>query len=124
MKFRRISALFEWLLVVTFNLYTLTFTYEFRHIQLATILRHWTGESWEFMELPTEEGGASAAEGGTAAPDVVAVGSDAVKLPPEAETGEENGNQQARYPCLHLDGSVHTATACEVCSVEGKAHPV
>ncbi|XP_038078561.1 DNA damage-regulated autophagy modulator protein 1-like [Patiria miniata] len=106
-KFRRISALFEWLLVVTFNLYTLTFTYEFRHIQMATLLRHWTGASWEFMELPADE-----------AQSVIATGRDVVKQI------DDEDNNDARYPCLHLDGTVHTVTICETCSVEGKAHPV
>ncbi|XP_033646201.1 DNA damage-regulated autophagy modulator protein 1-like [Asterias rubens] len=106
LQFRQISALFEWLLVINFNLYTLTFVYEFRHIQMATILRHWTGESWEFMALPADES-------------QVTTGSDVVKQ----MLGDEDNNE-LRFPCLHQDGRVHTLSVSETCSAEGNACPV
>lgn len=50
LHFRRISAAFEWMLVVKLNVYFMTFSHEFRHIKLFAQLQHWRGNQWEPIE--------------------------------------------------------------------------
>ncbi|XP_072033106.1 DNA damage-regulated autophagy modulator protein 1-like, partial [Amphiura filiformis] len=54
--YRRISAAFEWFLIVTFDLFFLTFALEFKSIKLTHEFKHFKGGSWvAFTPVPTSE---------------------------------------------------------------------
>ncbi|XP_072034039.1 DNA damage-regulated autophagy modulator protein 1-like [Amphiura filiformis] len=54
--YKKISAAFEWILVVTFDMYFVTFVSEFRRIKMSHIFQHYQGGSWvEFAPLSRSE---------------------------------------------------------------------
>ena len=102
--YRQISAAFEWILIVTFNLYFSTFALEFRTVRLSHSFKHYQGGSWVgFTALPTSE------------PAVVVIAEEAAGTETTGRRLNYHGNNSLQGTCHHSDGSMHVMTVGTIC---------